>query len=48
MNSEGIQNIATWSVQTREGMDTQRFKKENPDLVEKYKKTTTLRVLRIK
>jgi hypothetical protein len=46
--NEGIENMAKWSVQTREGMDTKRFKEENPELVEKYKKVSTLRVLRIK
>ena len=47
-DSEGIENMAIWSVQTREGLDTKKFKEENPKLVEKYKKVTILRVLRIK
>ena len=47
-NSEGIEGMATWSIQTREGLDTKKFKEENPELVEKYKTIRMLRVLRIK
>jgi len=47
-NNEGIDNMAVWSVQKRESLDTKKFKEENPELVEKYKKVTILRVLRIK
>lgn len=37
----------TWKKQVRNTVDTKRLKKEHPEIVEKYMKTTTSRVFRI-
>ena len=37
----------TWKTQTRNSLDTKKLKKEHPELVEKYMKTTTSRVFRV-
>jgi putative phage-type endonuclease len=37
----------TWKTQTRNSLDSKRLKKEHPELVEKYMKTTTSRVFRV-
>ena len=37
----------TWKKQSRNTVDTKRLKKEHPEIVEKYMKTTTSRVFRI-
>lgn len=38
---------ASWKAQTKESMDTKRFKKDHPDLYERYKTTSTSRVFRL-
>ena len=37
----------TWKTQERNTIDTNRLKKEHPEIVEKFTKTTTSRVLRL-
>ena len=37
----------TWKKQSRSVVDTKRLKREHPELVEKYMKTTSSRVFRI-
>ena len=37
----------TWKTQERKAIDTTRLKKEHPEIVEKFTKTTTSRVLKI-
>ena len=37
----------TWKTQERKTIDTNRLKKEHPEIVEKFTKTTTSRVLRL-
>ena len=37
----------TWKTQERSTIDTTRLKKEHPEIVEKFTKTTTSRVLRL-
>ncbi|MBW4864205.1 MAG: YqaJ viral recombinase family protein [Paeniclostridium sp.] len=37
----------TWKTQSRNSLDTKRLKRDHPELVEEYMKTTTSRVFRI-
>ena len=37
----------TWKIQERKTIDATRLKKEHPEIVEKFTKTTTSRVLRL-
>ena len=37
----------TWKTQSRNSLDTKRLKKEHPELIEEYMKTTTSRVFRV-
>lgn len=39
---------ASWKKQNRESFDAKRFKEENPELYEQYKKSSTTRTLNIK
>lgn len=49
-NDEGLADgyKVTWKPQTRKRLDTNRIKKERPDLFEKYSITSTSRTMRIK
>ncbi len=50
-DNDGVQvgnTIFTWTPQTRESLDTKKLKSELPDVFEKYCKTSTYRVLRMK
>jgi len=40
--------VVTWKNQSRSSFDSKGFSKDHPDLVEKYTKTSTFRVLRTK
>lgn len=42
------QQIVTWKNQTRTSFDQKRFEKEHPALAEKFRKSATIRVMRIK
>jgi hypothetical protein len=42
------EQVVTWKNQSRSSFDTKGFSKDHPDLVEKYTKSSTFRVLRVK
>lgn len=44
----GGKSVATWKSHGRKSFDVDRLRKEHPDLYEKFEKTTSYRVLRIK
>ncbi len=45
-NSSGIRNMATWVNQVRNGFDSARFREENPEVYERYQRTSCSRVFK--
>lgn len=45
---DGENILATWKNQNRSILDTDRLKKEHPELIDKYKKDQTIRVFKLK
>lgn len=45
-NFSGIRNMATWVNQVRNGFDSARFREENPEVYERYQRTSCSRVFK--
>ena len=48
MDSEGIDEIASWTFASRTILDSKKLQSEKPQIFELYAKTTHVRTLRIK